>query len=218
MASNAALQWQDGRGWLVLAGSTPASDAVRGRALAIVAADGGIAYLATRGVDAAAEQIMSDMEDLGAPTGYLVDVLSEDDSEIQNKLAEASMVVIGGDSSVTNVRSALLGAAIAGIQRAFENGAVVLAEGPGAMAFGAWLLQDDDQMNTGLGWLRSGLIVPGIASVSESPVTRVVIAAQPAAIAIGIGTGSALALGPDGQVEPWGEQQVSIALGPSFGA
>jgi hypothetical protein len=218
MASKAALQWQDGRGWLVLAGSTPASEAVRARALAIGAADGGIAYLATRGVDVAAEQIMSDMEDLGAQSGYLVDVLTEDDPVIQTKLAEASMIVIGGDLSVSNVRSTLLGAALAGIQQAFENGAVVLAEGPAAMAFGTWLLQDDSQINSGFGWLRSGLIVPGIASVSESPVTRIVMAAQPSALAIGIGAGSALALGPDGEVETWGEQQVSIALGPTFGA
>src|SRR5690606_9214802 len=119
------------------------------------------------------------MEDLGAPSGYLVDVLTEDDSVIQSKLAEASMIVIGGDPSVINVRSALLGAGIAGIQEAFENGAVVLAEGLAAMAFGAWLLQDDGQINSGVGWLSSGLIVPGIASVSESPVTRIVMAAQP---------------------------------------
>lgn len=218
MASNAALQWQDGRGWLVLAGQTPASDAVRARALAIMAADGGVAYLATRGVDPAVEQIMSDMEDLGAPSGYIVDVLTEDDSLIHSRLAEASMVVIGGDSSVTNVRSALLGAAAAGIQEAFENGAVVLVEGLAAMAFGAWLLLDNGQINTGLGWLSRGLIVPGIASVSESPVTHIVMTAQPSAIAIGVGMGSALALGPDGEVEPWGEQQVSIALGPTFGA
>lgn len=216
MASNAALQWQDGRGWLVLAGS--ASDAVRARALAITAADGGIAYLATQGANAAAEQILTDMEDLGAPSGYLVDVLTEDDPVIQSKLAEASMIVIGGDPSVTNVRSALLGAGIAGIQEAFENGAVVLAEGPAAMTFGAWLLQDDGQINSGFGWLSSGLIVPGIASVSESPVTRIVMAAQPSAIAIGIGAESALALGPDGEVQTWGEQQVSIALGPTFGS
>lgn len=216
MASNAALQWQDGRGWLVLAGS--ASDTVRARALGIAAADGGIAYLATQGVNASVEQILTDMEDLGAPSGYLVDVLTEDDSVIQSKLAEASMIVIGGDPSVTNVRSALLGAGIAGIQEAFENGAVVLAEGLAAMAFGAWLLQDDGQINSGVGWLSSGLIVPGIASVSESPVTRIVMAAQPSAIAIGIGAESALALGPDGEVQTWGEQQVSIALGPTFGA
>jgi predicted LPLAT superfamily acyltransferase len=216
MASNAALQWQDGRGWLVLAGS--ANEAVRARALAIGAADGGIAYLATQGVNTAVEQILTDMEDLGAPSGYLVDVLTEDDPVIQSKLAEASMIVIGGDSSVSNVRSALLGAAIAGIQQAFENGAVVLAEGAAAMTFGAWLMQADGKVNTGFGWLSSGLIVPGINSVSESPITRIVLAAQPTALAVGIGAGSALALGPDGEVETWGERQVSIALGPTFGA
>lgn len=216
MASKAALQWQDGRGWLVLAGG--ANEAVRARALAIGAADGGIAYLATQGANAAVEQILTDMEDLGAPSGYLVDVLAEDDTMIQTRLAEASMIVIGADDGVNNVRSAVLGAALTGIQQAFENGAVVLAEGSAAMTFGAWLMQEDGQVKTGFGWLRDGLIVPGITSVSESPITRIVLAAQPSALAVGIGAGSALALGPDGEVETWGEQQVSIALGPSFGA
>lgn len=217
MPSNAVLHWPEGRGWLVLAGSTPASDAVRGRALAIAAADGAVAYVATQGVNPAAEQMLTDMEDLGAGSGYLVDLLAEDDQVIHDRLADAGMIVVGADLSPDNVRSALIGAAIQGIQEAYENGAVVLAEGPGAMVFGAWVLMEDDRIATGLEWLQGSIIVPGSASVAESPITQAVIKAQPAAIALGIGISSALALGPDGQVEPWGEQEVSIALGPDFG-
>jgi hypothetical protein len=186
--------------------------------LGVAAADGGIAYLATRGVDAAAEQVLADMEDLGARSGYLVDVLTEDDTVIRDKLTEASMIVIGADASVTNVRSAVLGAAIGGIQQAFENGAVVLAEGASATVFGAWILLDNGQITSGFEWLRQGLIVPGVSSVANAPETRLVMEAHPAVVAIGIGAASALALGPDDEVEIWGEGQVSIAPGPHLSA
>ncbi|MBZ0302186.1 MAG: hypothetical protein K8J31_20725, partial [Anaerolineae bacterium] len=164
------------------------------------------------------DAIVADMQDLGAQSGYLVDVLTEDDRVIRDKLAEAGIVIVAEDPSVMNVRSALLGAAIEGIQIAFENGAIVLVEGPAATAFGAWVIAADGRVLAGLDWLHSGLIVPGTTSISEAPDTRVVVAAQPAAIAVGIGSGSALALGPDGEVETWGDRQVTIALGPDFGA
>ena len=218
MASKAALHWRDGRGWLILAGATPAGDEIRGKALRIAAADGGVAYVATQGMTSAADELLADMANLGAHSGFMVDVLSEDDETIHDQLAQAGMIVIAADESVTNVRSVLLGAAINGIQAAFENGAVVLVEGPAAMAWGAITVLDSGEISTGLDWLRSALIVPDNLSVGEAVETQTVMHARPDAIAVGIGPHSALALGPDGEVEPWGQQEVSIALGPSFGA
>jgi hypothetical protein len=218
MAHNAVLRWLDGRGWLVLAGATPASDAIRAHALSIGAADGGVAYVATRGANDAADQLLQEMEALGAQAGYLVDVLSEDDDVIRENLADSGMIVIGGDNSVTQVRSVLLGAAIEGIRVAYENGAVVLVEGPAAMAFGAWVVQDDGRIAEGLAWLHDGLIVPGVSSVAAASITRDALTAHPTSIALGIGREAALALGPDGQVEPWGSGEVSIALGPDLSA
>lgn len=218
MAGNAALRWLDGRGWLALAGDAPASDAIRARALGVAAADGAVAIVAVRGADADAEQLLADIEDLGAQAGYLVDLLAEDDVAIRSKLAEASVIVISANVEVHEVRSVLTGVAIEGMQTAFENGAVVLAEGPCVVAFGAWLVAQSGEIADGFGWVENTLIVPGASSVSESPVAKAVMTARPAALALGIGAGSALALGPDGQVELWGEQQVAIALGPDFGA
>jgi hypothetical protein len=86
------------------------------------------------------------------------------------------------------------------------------------MAWGGWTVLDSGEITTGLDWLQGALIVPGSVSVGEAEETRAVMNAQPEAIALGIGPNSALALGPDGEVEPWGQQEVSIALGPSFGA
>lgn len=211
MASSYVLRWKDGRGWLVL--SADASSDIRALALGRAAADGGVAYISTGNEG---EQTLADMEDLGAPSGYLVDVLAEDDETITSKIADAGMVVISGESSVVEVRSGLMGAAEQGMQTAFGNGAVILAEGQGAAVFGAWVALESREFARGLEWLDNGLIVPGVTSLAESEPAREILNKQPLAIVIGIGAGSALALGPDGEVETWGNKQVAVALGRNY--
>ena len=214
MANNAILRWLDGRGWLILSASS--DDEIRALALARASADGGVAYVSMGG--AAAEKTLADMEDLGAASGYLVDVLTEDDETIRQKLAEAGVIVIADGVDIASARDALMGAAISGIQDAFANGAVVLAEGASASVFGAWVMLNSSKITSGLNWLDSALILSGVTSVSESDEAKTVLNAQPAAIAVGIGRGSALALGPDGEVETWGNKQVTIALGRDYSA
>jgi len=207
MASNNVLRWKDGRGWLVLSGS--ASSDVRAQALGRSAADGAVAYIS-------GEQAMADMEDLGAPSGYLVDILAEDDATLEDRIGDAGMVVVDGTMPAGQLRSGLVGAAANGIETAFSNGAVILAEGQGAAMFGAWVAVESEEIARGLDWLDSSLIVPGSTSLAESPPAREILDTEPAAIVIGVGAGSALALGPDGEVETWGDKQVAIALGRSY--
>lgn len=217
MAGNNILRWLDGRGWLVLAGGV--SDELRALALGRAAADGGIAYVAF-GNDSAqtAEKTLDDMEDLGAPSGYLVDVLSEDDETVQSKIADASMIVISGESNIEDVRGAILGAAVAGMQAAFANGALILVEGINVMLVGAWIILEDDTRIPGLEWVESALIIPSLTSISTSEQAKDVLNAEPMGIAIGIGATSALVLGPDGEIETWGDKQVTIALGRNYSA
>jgi len=210
MASNNVLRWKDGRGWLILSGD--ANSDIRAQALWRVSADGGVAYLGEQ-----REQILDDMEDLGAPAGYLVDVMAEDDETVEAKIADAGMVVIGGDTSASEARSGLMGAAARGMQAAFGNGAVVLAEGQSAAAFGTWVAAASGELPSGLDWLESVLVLPGVTSLAESDLARSALSKDPSVIVIGIGAGSALALGPDGEVETWGDKQVAIALGSNYG-
>jgi hypothetical protein len=217
MAQNNVLRWQDGRGWLILSGGGDSLSDVRATALGRAAADGGVAYITLGSQTGLGEKALADMEDLGAPPGYLVDVLSEDDETINAKLSEAGIVVIEGGADIDDLRSSLIGAAIDGIQIAFQNGAVVLAEGNAVAIFGAWTLLESDELTAGFEWLENGLVMPGITSISESAIAQAVLLRQPGAIAIGIGQGSALALGPDGEVETWGQRQVTVALGTEYG-
>jgi hypothetical protein len=214
MALSSIFQWLDGRGWLVLSGGdTPHSD-IRAQVLGRAKAEGRVAYIA---LDAPEDsEAMNDMADLGAPTGYMVDVLTENDDTIYNQLAEANVIVVEDTSAIDDLRSSLLGAAVAGMQAAYERSAIVLVEGDSTAVFGGWVLLESGETCEGLTWLQNALLLPKVTSVSESSVSRTVWAAHPRAIAIGIGAGSALALGPNGQIELWGQQQVTIVLGPAY--
>ncbi len=216
MARNNVLQWRDGRGWLVLSGGyVPASD-VRARTIGQIAADGGVVYVTFGSNIEASEILMSDFQDLGAPPGYFVDVLTEDDDTIRTKLGEASLIVVDSGSNAVDTRSGLLGAAVEGMQTAFENGAILLLEGSSAAIFGMWFLLETGEIRQGIGWLSQMFILPGVTEVAQSEPGQAALAEESSALAIGIGEGSALALGPDGQVEPWGAGEVTIALGRSF--
>ncbi len=217
MARNQVIHWLDGRGWLVLASAGEAGSPLRAQALGRMAADGGVACISFRPSADASEQVLADLEDLGAPSGYVVDVLAEDDQTLTSRLAEAGMIVIEGGTSAEEARAGLIGAAVQGIRSAYANGAVVVAEGLSAMAFGAWV-PTADGIARGLTWLMDALVMPDTESLSDSSLARLVLAQQPQGIAIGIGAGSALALGPDGEVEAWGRGRVAIALGANYRA
>lgn len=208
MPTQTVLQWLDGRGWLVLSGD--GSDEIRAQALGRAAADGGVACLSLSGDP---DALLDDIADLGAPSGYLVDVFGEDDQTLHDKLAQAGMIVVVGGASGADVRGALRGAALDGIEAAYANGAVILLEGYSAMAFGSWLIEDT--VETGLEWLIGAAVLTGVKDAAHY--ARPIFDAQPNAVAIAIMSGSALALGPDGQVETWGGREVTIALGPVYG-
>ncbi len=214
MGANNVFSWLDGAGWLVLSGGADSSGEIRARVLGRAAADGGVVYIS---LDIEDSSVIDDMDDLGAPTGYTLDVISEDDETIIKHLTEASVVVVQNTDSVDNLLSALSGAATKGLQAAFERGAIILAEGLGAHVFGAWAVADPGQLTAGLEWVKKTIIIPTAAGVADADKIRETLEKQPEAIAIGIGTGSALAFGPEGEVETWGDGQVTVVLGSSYG-
>lgn len=214
MPAHNVFRWLDGSGWLVLSGGDTPESTIRARALGKIAADGGVAYVTMSGDIETAEKALDDLVELGAPSGYLVDIHAEDDRTIQSKLSEAGMVMIEASRSAAAARSLLMGAPIEGIQIAYENGAVVLAEELSTMPFGTWVTLETGDLKDGLEWLSSALIAPGVTDVAAW--ARGLLLEQPSAYAIGIGTGSALALGPAGEIETWGERRVTVALGAKF--
>lgn len=219
MPSNSVFRWRDGAGWLIFAGA--ANSETRGNVIAKISVDGGIAYVSLGGDVVGkltqAEQTLDDMEDLGAPSGYIVDVAAEDDSAVQERLSESGVIVISGGSSPEAVRSALLGAAMQGIEAAYEKGALLLLEGNAAAAFGGWLVAGGKPIQ-GLNWLHQTLLLPNVTTLTEAPAARTLLSLEPDAIVVGLGADSALALGPNGELEMWGEQRAAVALGRGYQA
>lgn len=211
MAVVDVLRWISGSGWIVLSGG--ADSDVRAMALHRAKAHGGVAYIGFN--ENSADDILDDMDDLGAPTGYLVNILEEDDDTIRWQIGDASVIVIDNSVDAETWRSSLTGAAMDALVEAVGRGAVILAEGTGAAALGDLILTDNT-LGAGLGWLENALVLPDTASLAESDVARVVLETTPSAIAVGIGVGAALVLGPDGQIETWGNRQVAIALGRDY--
>ncbi len=211
MPQQSVFNWPDGRGWLVLAGGS--DDDVRATAIERASADGGVAYVSLMPSDDALDA----MQDLGAPTGYVVDVTTEDDDTLKARIGDAGIVVLGGAGTAEDFRSSLVGAAEEGLHTAHERGAMLLIEGDAVTAFGAYLIKPDGVLRDALEWLQNMIVVPGVTSVSDSETAQAVMGAQPLAVALGIGPTSALALGPDGEVQQWGDKQVTIALNQAPG-
>jgi cyanophycinase-like exopeptidase len=212
------LRWRDGRGWLVLAGSNAQLDdreevelEVQAQALARIAYGEPIAYIWAAGDADTADRHLALLDEMGAPTGYLVDVVTEDDATIRAQLDEAGMIILGDGHAVETLRAALSGAALEGMKAAYARGAVILGIGAGAAALGSFL-----EGARGLGWVANAIIMPNYELPERAAALRRLLAAHPSAYGIGIGSRSALALGAQGQVELWGERQVTILLGSAL--
>lgn len=205
------FRWRDGNGWLVFASTADASGDIRADALSRSAADGAVACISLTRNPADADQLLDDVEDLGAPSGYLVDVNTEDDNTLRDRIGEAGVVIIQSDMWPEGVKSSLMGAALEGVEMAYQNGAVILLEGSAAAAFGQWMVQRDGSYGEGLAWLENALILPDAVSVADS--ARSLFQQAPHAVALGIGRRSALVFGPTGELEVWGDRQVTVALG-----
>lgn len=216
------IRWREGRGWIILSGSgdfrageAAGVDDIEAQAIGRASAGKPLAYVFAASDIETADEHLASLEDLGAPTGYLVDVQSEDDDTLKQQLSDAGLIVIGDGLYLDQLRSGLMGAAIEGIADAFENGAVILAEGVGAAVLGS-LLTNAPEGKRGLAWLEEAAIVPAFDTDSARQRLRDMLIAHPDGYGLGIGTGSALALGPNGEVESWGKRQLTVILGSQF--
>ncbi len=218
MPARAAIRWQDARGWLVLSGNASGSESVRARALTVAAGDGPVAVLACGGDNEAAGHTLEDFEDLGDRPVYLVDALTEDDDSLRTSLTNAGMIVVTCAADPIMAQDALSGATSEGVSSAWKGGALVMLEGPAAMCGGAWVVTDDREFRNALALLPGTLVLPGTDDAVASETARQLLGREQQGVALGIGENAALALGPSGELEIWGRQEVSIALGAAWQA
>jgi len=213
--SENTLQYTSGRGWLILSGGNTAGSPIRADALARAKSYGITAYIST--ADDGGDSLLDDMEDLGARSGYFIDPEYDEDEDIIEEIKTASLVIIELGSSVDSLYKMLKGAALEGIRQAYERGAVVLIEGLAVNLFGRWIVTDNGEIKDGFDWVKNAFIEPQSTGVEDSRAVRAVLNEIADAVAINIDSGSALALGPDGAVEVWGEEKkVTISLGRKY--
>ncbi len=202
-----SLAWEEGAGWLVFSGSVDTLSDVRAQALNRMIPEGDIVYI---GVDEdSAEELIEDMGELGAPTGFMVNVLVEDDQSIMDQVSAAALIVIPAEIDPRDMQAVLSGVGLEAIKIAYQLGAVVLIEGRSTTIFGKVYAVDDIGYD-GFDWVRDALILPDVVAVAESDLARDALGAEAVDVAIGIGAGSALVLGRGGVIEAWGEKQVSV--------
>ncbi|MGV2434724.1 MAG UNVERIFIED_CONTAM: hypothetical protein LVT10_07390 [Anaerolineae bacterium] len=92
------FEWKDGAGGLIFSGYPNVSSSVRPTVLERVHADGGVAYVCMDGDIHATEQVLEDFQELGAPSGYVVDLLADDDDTLYRRSVEAGLIVLSSPS------------------------------------------------------------------------------------------------------------------------
>jgi cyanophycinase len=224
MTQAGPLQWRTGAGWLILAGGgrwqTGETGSVDAAALSWADLDRPIVVLLTAGGSSAdGEALLEYYGEMGGPSGYILPIHTRADAqrtENYQLLAEAGLIYISdGPDLVGLIQTLHESPALAGLERAFDDGASIVGMGSGAVALGAWASSQDatDQVVTGWGWLPGVIVEPHFTGTESSDRLRNLLNTHPDCLGLGIPDGTALALGPNGRVETLGEGQVTVVLG-----
>lgn len=212
--SSPALRWKTGLGWLVFSGGHTASSPIRAEALGRAKAAGHVAYISFAADEG--DALMDDMEDLGAPSGFLIDLLDPDGAQVTEDLSRASVIVIESGIDLDPMLNGFPQSAIDGLEQALNNGCIILVEGVGINLFGRWIMTDGGDLVDGLDWVENGFLEPGNPGEQASYAIQSILGQLPQAIAIAVNPGSALALGYGSNVQVWGQKEVTITLGSNY--
>jgi cyanophycinase len=224
MTQAGPLHWRTGAGWLVLGGGgsweTGETGAIDAAALGWADLSRPIAVLlAAGGSSAHGEALLDYLVDLGGPNGYVLPIHGPADAQrVENcqLLVEAGLVYVSDGPDPLGLAHTLRESpALTALARAFDTGATIVGMGAGAIALGAWVADKDasDQAEPGWGWLPGAIVEPHFAGTGSSNRLRGLLTAHPGYLGLGIPSGVALGLGPDGRIETVGEGQVTVVLG-----
>ena len=211
MTEVAPFSWQETAGWLVLSGRSDALGEIRARALSRCDASGAIAYISL--APDSGDALMDDLAELGAASGYLVDLEDSDNNEVYERLSSAAMIVVEAPDPGEHLLRLLRRTAVHALKEAMNGGALVLLEGPAAATAGEYAIDCAGHVGAGLGLVQGAVIAAeavGYADNGRLPSARF---HMPETTFIGLAPGAALALGPAGAIETWGQGRVSISLG-----
>lgn len=220
MPQSSVFQWREGAGWLVLSGGGNfKNDDTLDIDTALISrtiSHNPLAYLWAAGDADTADLYLEYLDELGSRTGYLVDIAGESEDALYNQLKEAGIIVIGDGQRLTHLHNNLHGAVVKGMEDAFATGATIYGQGNGAAFLASWMNLRGTGLQQGLGWLENGLVVPYYTAERTPQVKDWLQNVIPNAYALGLGQGAALALSPDGSIEIWGKNEITVLLGQNF--
>jgi hypothetical protein len=201
-----------GSGWLVISGGS-LPDAQMLRVLELTDRAGTIIALAPRSEALAqTEEWLSTWLDLSGRPGNPVDC--ETGTRLEEEIAEASLILIP-DLFPPQVVAQGIGQsdAVEYLLGAIDEGALILAEGAAAEALGEVVegrdASGETDLTSGLNWIPSTLIQAHFTP-SRSPD---LLLKRPQLVRVGLPDGTAMALGPEGDREIWGETPPILTFG-----
>ncbi len=215
--------FRPGRGWLVLLGGSsgtwPPTEPIDRAAIERMDRTRPIAFVPAAGCPPDyGESFLQTYKRLGAHDGYVVDVrdsASARDPENALLLERAGLVYFGGGDTTRLLASMTATPALDAIASAYEAGAVVVGMSAGAIALAAYGVSLNFGVLQGWGWLSKTLV-----SVHHTPQRDEALARthrdRPQTIAIALPEHAALAVGPNGEVEEWGEPGITMTPGAGY--
>ncbi len=219
MTRGGPLEWLTGAGWLVLVGggdfrlgeTAEIDDRLLARAdfsqpVAFVSAD-------VRSLSGG-QELLDYYASLGGPQGYVVPILDAADArrgENRRLLAEAGLILLGGEDGASLAQVLQGSLALGGMVEAFVGGALVVGMGAGAAPLGEWVIVAGTTA-PGWGWVDGVAVVPHFAGTAAEPDLQMALRTRRDLGGLGIPERTALALGPAGQVETWGEGEVTVVV------
>ncbi len=225
MPQQGPLQWLDGEGWLVLLGggdiARGETDVVDVQLLSVVNLDRPMVVLLADGTSDDADAILEHYTLLGGPGGEAFTLTEMTRAELDHPkfislLDEAGVLYLGGENPLPLVRNLYKTTALVHILRGYSTlqGLTLIGSGGGAVALGMWAIGPAPQylQTQGLGLLQNAVIVPHFTRTENSVVLRCLPQLKPRSLGLGIPDGTALAFGPQGQVETWGTGQVTAVV------
>jgi hypothetical protein len=227
MPQKGPVRWLDGEGWLVLLGGGDwrrgETDQVDAQLLSVANLDRPMIILTGGGRSSEAEAILDHYTQMGGPGGQAF-ALSEfasshgqlDTPEALTLIQEAGIIYLGGEDPFTLVTHLHESLALRRIVEGYSTlqGLTLIGAGAGAAALGRWVFTPEPphQQAMGLGFVMNAVVVPHFTTTENSPILRALPQIGDDLLGLGIPDRTALALGPQEQLELWGEGQITAVV------
>lgn len=231
MPQRGPLAWVEGEGWLILCGGGDwrrgETDVVDAHILSIANLDRPMVALFSEGDRETTHGLIEHFTHLGGPGGEALVLAGAQRQTLHEPrflslIAEAGILYLGGTQPWILTRSLQNTPALARILKGYGTlqGLLIVGADGGAAALGAWIATAAPAAPTapGLGFVRSAIIAPQFTGAQEAVALRAQLQQHPGFLGLGIPSGAALALGPQGQVETWGQGDVTAVVQESASA